>query len=192
MMSRIKVDPGTVWIESVSIARVEADQEDVLRSFQADVMVHDVEAGQLSRIGAVQGLIAFESTQVELAKAADALSPDALTLAQAADQIRRSLDNYAEATPSTVLLVDLIWIKQQGRGSRICGHIITQLLAVLRLSPEATLVVLEPEPQFEDGGRMRKGPSRTAALASLRETYVDAGFGRWHRGPVWWRLEVAA
>jgi hypothetical protein len=191
-MNRIKVDPETVWIETVSIARLGDDREDVLRSFQADVMVHDVEVGELTRIGAVQGLIAFESTEVQLAMAADAISTEALTLAHAADEIRRSLDKYAEVTPTTVLLVDLIRIKEQWRGSRICGHIISQLLEVLRLHPESTLVVLEPEPQFEDGGRMRKGPQRTAALASLRETYVDAGFGKWRRGPVWWRLEVAA
>jgi hypothetical protein len=191
-MNRIKVDPATVWIEIVSIARLGDDQEDVLRSFQADVMVHDIEAGELTRIGSVQGLIAFESTQIELAMAADAISTDALTLAHAADEIRRSLDNYAEVTPTTVLLVDLIRIKPMWRGSRICGHIISQLLQVLRLDPESALVVLEPEPQFENGGRMRKGPRRTAALAHLRETYVDAGFLKWHRGPVWWRLEVAA
>lgn len=191
-MNRIKVDPATVWIETVSIARIGDDQEDVLRAFQADVMIHDAEAGELTRIGAVQGLIAFESTEVELAMAADAISTEALALAHAADEIRRSLDKYAQATPSTVLLVDLIRIKPQWRGSRICGHVISQLLEVLRLDPEATLVVLEPEPQFEDGGRMRKGPQRTAALTSLRETYAEAGFGKWHRGPVWWRLEVAA
>jgi hypothetical protein len=192
MMIRIKVDPQTVWIETVSIARLKDDQEGVLRSFRADVMVHDPEAGELTRIGAVQGLVAFESTEVQLAMAANAISNEALTLAHAADEIRRSLDNYAEVTPSTVLLVDLIRIKPQWRGSRICGHIISQLLEVLRLHPETTLVVLEPEPQFEDGARMRRGPQRTAALAHLRETYVNAGFGKWHRGPVWWRLEVAA
>ncbi len=191
-MNRIKVDPETVWIETVSIARLGDDGEDVLRSFHADVMVHDLEVGELTRIGAVEGFIAFESTEVQLSMAADAISSEALTLAHAADEIRRSLDNYAEVTPSTVLLVHLIRIKQQWRGSRICGHIISQLLEVLRLDPHATLVVLEPEPQFEDGGRMRKGPQRTAALARLRETYVDAGFGKWRRGPVWWRLQVAA
>jgi hypothetical protein len=191
-MTRIKVDPETVWIESVSIDRIEDDQKDLLRGLHADVMVRDVDSGELTCVGTVSGRIAFESTEVLLATSADAISADALNLAHAADEIRRNLDNYAEATPDAVVLIDSIRIQEQWRGSRIAGPIITQVLQVLHLDPKATWVVLEPEPQIEAGRPMPRGPQRTAALARLRETYADAGFSKWRRGPVWWRLVPAA
>jgi hypothetical protein len=73
------------------------------------------------------------------------------------------------------------------RGNRLTKVIIDDLLDVLRLDSCQTLVVMQPEPQLEEGGQMDPGADRDRAMRRLHAAYREAGFEPWVKGKVWFR-----
>lgn len=170
-------------IDDIHVSR--ADDDGLLRAF--DAIIKD--AGDDIPIGQVRGLIAWRSELFSLLEAADEISSDAATLAYAADQIRRAdVRPDAEDQIDTVLMVELVSLERRFRGHRIAGAVIDQIVDLLVLDPLTTLVVLEPEPQQEDGGPLPKGAVRTAARARLRGAYEGQGFKQWKKSSVWWAI----
>ncbi len=72
------------------------------------------------------------------------------------------------------------------RGNRLSGVIIMDLLDLLRLPLDSTVVVLQPEPQKPTGGPYADGPERDEALARLTMAYQAGGLERWRTTAVWW------
>lgn len=154
---------------------------DVLRQFTADVTYvgeYDDEA-----IGGVMGWIGWQILDDDVHDAADAISGDAETLGQAAEQI---IEAYPENYIDTVLLIDRMHIDPKWRGHRLSGAIIIDLMALFRLDRERTAVVLQPEPQRPEGGPFPYGSERNQAMARLEAAYEESGLERWKDTVVWW------
>lgn len=170
----------TIWDVSVSMA----SDTDVLRRIAATVSL-DVPAEETA-IGYLRGLIAWRCSYTDLWAAGDAVSAEAEVLGHAAGRIRRWLHEH-DVEIDTAVMIELLWLRPEVRGHGLTGRIVEELLEVLDLDVDSTLIVLQPEPQQETGGPMPMGPERNAALRRLRRAYERSGFSRWQRTPVWWR-----
>lgn len=155
---------------------------DVLRGFHASIESVNDEGGE--SIGTVRGWIGWQIAGDDLHDAADAISADCEPLGAVAAEI---VDTDPYAFIDNVLLLDRMHLDMSWRGKRLSGSIIDGLLMFLRLDPETTLIVLQPEPQRPEGGPYELGPERTEALAKLTSAYRASGFEPWQQTPVWWR-----
>lgn len=155
---------------------------DVLRQFSAGVDYHGENGTE--DIGHVHGWIGWSIFGEDLADAGDAISYDAEGLAVAAVEI---IEEHPENVIDSVLLIDRMWLEPKVRGRRLSGAIITDLLSLLRLDPESTVVVLQPEPQNPEGGPYDYGDMRDEAMIRLHAAYRDSGLEPWRGSLVWWR-----
>lgn len=102
--------------------------------------------------------------------AADAISADAEPLGAAAVAI---IEAHPDAFVDNVLLIDRMHLDPKWRGNQLSGAIITDLLALLRLDADSTVVVLRPESQkpaggpYDNGQRLRTRPSPRATHGGL-------------------------
>jgi hypothetical protein len=147
---------------------------DVLRHFAAGVDYRG-ESG-MEDVGQVHGWIGWSIHDEDLADAADAIRFDAAQVGTAAADI---IDTYPENYIDAVLLIDRMYLESEWRGKRLSGVIITNLMALLRLDPESTVVVLQPELQNPEGGPYDDGPERDEAMAACMR---HIGPAVWNRG----------
>jgi len=183
------VDPDLIET-SVDISRAVNGGVDVLREFSASIG-YSVEAG-LDEIGLVSGWIGWRIDGEDLLDAADAISSDAEQLGSVAVAI---IDAHPDAFIDNVLLIDRMHLAPQWRGNRLSGAILADLLSLLRLDADSTVVVLQPEPQQSvlqpepqqsTGGSMDDGAERDKALARLTSAYRASGLEPWRQSVVWW------
>lgn len=166
---------------SVDIRRPIDGGVDVLRQFDA-VVEYCTETGR-DQIGTVRGWIGWQIEGEDLYDAADAISVDAAPLGAAAVAI---IEVHPDAFVDNVLLIDRMYLEPQWRGIRLSGAIITDLLALLRLDADSTVVVLQPEPQKPEGGPYDDGSERDHALARLMAAYRASGLQPWRQTAIWW------
>ncbi|WP_163541989.1 hypothetical protein [Occultella kanbiaonis] len=165
----------------VTITRSFVGEESFLRQFSATVSYQSDSGPQ--EIGSVWGWIGWQSDEEDIFDAADAISHDAMTLGAAAVEIVQS---NPDVFIDNILLIDRMEIGAQYRGNRLSGAIIADLLSLLRLDPDRTAVVLEPEPQASTGGPLEDGPVRDAALERLTSAYRASGLEPWRQSTIWW------
>jgi hypothetical protein len=139
-------------------------------------------------MGSIRGLIGWRIEGVTLWDAADAISTEADLLGWAADEIIESLADGPDVYVDTVVMIEMLQLEPEFRGPCLTKGIIDELVEMLALEPTTTLLVLQPEPQKDEGGPLPDGPERDAALARLRRAYEGQGFVRLGDTPVWWRL----
>lgn len=175
------IDPELIET-SVDIRRPIDGGVDVLRQFHASVE-YVTETGS-DQIGTVGGWIGWQIEGDDLYDAADAISADAEPLGAAAAAI---VEAHPDAFIDSVLLIDRMHLDPQWRGNRLSGAIIDDLLALLRLEADSTVVVLQPEPQKPTGGPYDDGTERDEALARLTAAYRASGLEPWRQTVVWWR-----
>lgn len=149
---------------------------DVLRQLQVDIEYGD------ESIGGIIGWIGFEIGDEDMQDAGDAISYDAEALGVAAADIMERTTIW----PRHALLLQHIGLREEYRGHRLTGVIVKDLMALLRLEPDETLVLFQPEPQRPEGGPYENGPERDAALTRLEAAYRASGFERWRDSLVWW------
>ncbi|CAM3466722.1 N-acetyltransferase [Isoptericola cucumis] len=174
-------DDTDFFVRITSIDRPEADADVFLRQFSAVVTAYD--ALRTVEIGTVRGWIGWDALKEDVHDAADAVSTDAETLGATAAHIIRV---HPEQWIDTVVLVDRMHLDPQWRHQRLSGRILADLLDLLRLDRDSTVVVLQPEPQKATGGPYEDGPERDAALGSLQRGYASSGLEAWRGGAVWW------
>lgn len=175
------IDPELIDV-SVSIRRPPDGGVDVLRQFEA-VITYCSEDDEVE-IGSVRGWIGWRIDEEDLYEAADAISSDSEALGSTAVEI---IQENPDAWIDDVVLIDRMHLEPEWRGHRLSGAVIDELLALLRLDPESTVVVLQPEPQRPAGGPYRRGAQRDGAMAKLTSAYRKSGLLPWREGPVWWR-----
>jgi len=166
---------------SVEIRRPDDGGVDVLRQFSASIG-YSVESG-LDEIGLGSGWLGGGVDDGDLLHAGGALSSDAEQLGAAAAAI---IDAHPDAFIDNVLLIDRMHLAPRWRGNRLSGAIIADLMALLRLDADCTVVVLQPEPQESTGGPIDDGPERDKALARLTSAYRASGLEPWRQSVVWW------
>ncbi|WP_148061600.1 hypothetical protein [Cellulomonas sp. PhB143] len=179
-------DPSDIALEVriTGIDRVLDDESSFLRDFSAVVVDGDSPTTPAAALGVVGGWIGWDALDEDVHGAADAVSSDAEALgATAADIIAA----YPERWVDTVVLVDRMWLEPRWRHHRLSGRILADLVYLLRLDRDSTVIVLQPEPQREEGGPYEYGPKRDAAMAALRSGYANSGLEPWRGGDrCWW------
>lgn len=175
------IDPALIET-SVDIRRPCDGGADILRQFHASVE-YSTETG-IDRIGGVRGWIGWQIADEDLYDAADAISVDAEALGAAAVAI---IEAHPDAFIDNALLIDRMYLEPQWRGNRLSGAIIADLLALLRFDADATVVVLQPEPQRPEGGPFDDGADRDQALTRLTVAYRASGLESWRQTEIWWR-----
>lgn len=168
---------------SVHVRRAMDSGVDVLRQFSAEVNYYVSDTGDDISLGTVRGWIGWRIADEDIHDAADAISSDAEALGGIAAAIMRE---RPDLWIDSVLMVDRIYLEPAYRGNRLTGAIMTDLLDLLRLDVESTLVLLYPEPQRPEGGPMENGPDRDRALARMQTAYRASGFEPWGDSRVWW------
>jgi len=136
----------------------------------------------------VNGWIGWQIQDEDLFDAADAISSDACGLGYVASKI---IDAYPLAFVENALLIDRMYLVPKWRGHRLSNHIINDLLGLLRLDPDSTVVVLQPEPQRSEGGPYRENQERERAMSKLQSAYRESGLVPWKDSDMWW-LKFAA
>jgi hypothetical protein len=176
--------PGHIAIDVriTQIDRVLDSESSFLREFSADV-VDDNSSAPPAVLGMVSGWLGLDALDEDVHDAADAVSSDAEALGATASEI---IAAHPEQWIDTVVLVDRMWLEPQWRHRRLTGRILADLVDLLRLDHNSTVVVLQPEPQREEGGPYEYGPARDAAMAALRQGYTNSGLEAWRGGDVWW------
>lgn len=162
------------------ISRADDGGVDVLRQLHVDVECL-TESDTVS-IGGIIGWIGFEIGDEDMADVADAISYDAGVLGAAAADIMERTTIW----PRHALLLQHIGLNQKYRGLRLTGEIVQDLMALLRLDRDETLVLFQPEPQRPEGGPYDNGPERDTAMSKLHAAYRASGFQPWRDTLVWW------
>lgn len=180
-MDEEEFDPDHVEV-SLDIRRATDGGVDVLRQFDGDIK-YATYSGPES-IGTVTGWIGWNMLDEDVHDVADAISSDAEPLGAAAASI---IEAHPDEYLATVLLIDRLHLDERWRGHRLSGRIIDDILALLRLDPESTVVVLKPEPQKPTGGPYGDGSDRDAAMGRLCAAYRESGLEDWGEYGVWWR-----
>lgn len=174
------MDPGLIETD-VHVRRPIDGGADVLRQFSAGVEYHSDDGPE--QIGQVHGWIGWSIFDEDVADAGDAISTDAYQLGRATAEI---MDEFPDVVIDA-LLIDRMYLEPAWRGRRLSGLIIDDLLALLRLDPASTAVVLQPEPQRPLGGPYEYGNERDKAMARLQAGYRHGGLEPWRDSLVCWR-----
>ena len=186
IIDRMDLDEDRDEIElSVTLSRLEGS-ENMLRIFRAAVMHDGGTALRPVEYGSISGWIARNFDHEHLLFDADEIDTDALRLAETAGNV---IETHPDDDIEAVLLIDRMYLHQTWRGHRLAHYLIIALLDVLQLDPEATIVVLQPEPQRADGGPLDEGPERDDARQRLRAAYRQSGLEPWverEDDGVWW------
>jgi hypothetical protein len=175
-----RIDPDFLDL-TVTIRRPIDGGVDIFREFTAsfEYAPEDDEV----EIAVVRGWIGWGMAEEDIHDAADAISADSEILGAAAAEIVKA---HADLWLDTVVLVDRMSVEPEFRGQRLSGTLIRSLLAFMRLQPDDTVVVLQPEPQKPGGGPIDDPAERAKALARLTSAYRESGFEPWNDSDVWW------
>ena len=166
---------------SLQVSRASDGGVDVLRHFHASITYHHESDSE--EIGTVSGWIGLQIHDEDLFDAADAIDTDASYLGAVASAI---INAHPFSFFENALLVDRMYLNKKWRGNRFTSAIIHDLLALLRLDFDSTVVVLQPEPQQPDGGPYDNGAERDRAMLKLQKAYLASGLQPWKDTDVWW------
>lgn len=167
----------------VHLTRADEDEYDVLRNITASISSRTADEVDVEHeVGTVEGWVSRSVEPDLLWESTDAADAEAHELAAVAREILRDDHGFCD-----VLLINRITLGKRNRGQKLMGRIIDELMFVLQLAEDDTLVALWPEPLTEDGRRRPDGPERDAGMAKLHDACEVAGFEPWGDGQVWWR-----
>ncbi len=174
--------PHPVGVNCVRFSRPPSSPDGALRNFDADVEAsgagdqHPLVVGRFSgRVGWLAWLPEYVDN-----------SPDERSARAIGTSIR--VGNYLSAeldSPiESVLIVEDLWLEPSWRGAGLARRIAEQLIDVLLLTPEITLVLGVVEPKL--GPREGLAPVEAwPGSHGLADEYRDAGFERWLGGNAW-------
>ncbi|WP_193107017.1 hypothetical protein [Brachybacterium sp. FME24] len=178
----ISIPPDELFL-TVSISPADGDDYGALRRLTTNIECMHDEGYARHHAGRVSGWLTWDAYATDLIDAGDAISHDAVVLATTA---RELVDSPAAPFIDAVLLIDRMTLAVDHRGHQLTGTLVNKLVELLQLEPEETLVVLQPEPQT-DNGPYPDGPAKDRAMARLQNSYRVAGFEPWGSSDVWWR-----
>lgn len=176
--ARVELDPTDVGIDTVTVGwPEEGGPGDVLRRVSGDIMAWDVPEPE--KVGTISAWVCWPPLWDDLTDAGDRIDDHAYRLGKIADDIVAA--NPDEEFESALFL-ELLFLEARFRGNKLTGSLVADLMTILRLDPDATVVVLFPGPVASPTVRMDDGPARDVALTKLRGAYRESGFRPWRRG----------
>ncbi len=179
-------------IDFVELSALYPEQE-LFQEFAADIHHEDGVGGDsLGTMGRVSGLVGWDAAlwgePGALWSTADVISDEVAEHGKQAEQIFDSLLDRDAADVRHLLILNRVRLHPEYRGRRLLGQIVDNILEILPLEPEQTLVTTWPEPQDPDGHFSDNWPGRGDALVHMRAAHEAAGFQRWRDSRIWWRV----
>lgn len=155
-----------------------------LRDFEADIEATIETGGENSVIGRIRGCLTWSAWLPDLTDRSRSIHFPEIV---AATIEICDLFTEQESRIDAALIIEHVWLVPEWRGSRLSRRILEQLIDLLLLTPENTLVIacLEPPPN----------PTNTLTYAldhhndtdnKLNDAYRQAGFQQWDRTSAWW------
>jgi hypothetical protein len=171
-----------VVVNCARLSRPAHAPDSALRDFDAEVELSGTPGTARSVIGRISGRMGWMAWLPELvdARPEDGMFPTISTAIQVGNHLSGALDAPLEA----VLIVEQVWLEPPWRGHALGRRIAEQLIDLLLLAPETTLVLGVAEPQLGPTGAV-VDPEAMPRRQSLSRDFEDAGFERWQDGPNW-------
>jgi hypothetical protein len=155
-----------VTVNSLRFSRLPDAPDSALRYFDAEVALLDEVSGGSVVIGTIRGWLGWESWLPELVDNGQPVGGIAQTMAAAAIEVGEELTRLHGAGIEAVLMIDHLGLLPQWLGSGLGPRIVEQVIDLLLLTPEVTLVLTHLD-----------GPP---------SAYISAGFEQWRDSVVWW------
>jgi hypothetical protein len=173
-----------VSVNSVRFVRPREDPQGELRDFEAAIEVATETGDESLVIGGISGCLSWSAWLPDLADNSRMVGSFAEIIA-AAVEMGDMMPTEPETRIESALIITSFWLEPQWRGNRLSRRIFGELIDLLLLTPESTLVVTYLEPQ--------SNPASTQALSAHHETphmlqdaFRQAGFERWRQSNAWW------
>ena len=183
---------GTGVEDRVSVNRVQFIRppdapQSALRNFEAPVEGWTRGADDTSVIGSISGCLSWLSWLPEVTEDSRRLG-GLLAVIEAAIEIGAMVSTDPELRIEAVLIVKRAWLEPEWRGHGLGRWIAEQLIDLLLLTPETTLVVAYLNPDSDAPNAPGTGPDSgsSAMPCSLQDAYADAGFEQWRDSAAWW------
>jgi len=173
-----------VSVNSVRFIRPHDDPDGELRDFEAAIEATTETGDESLMIGGISGCLSWSAWLTDMSDNSSTVGSFAEIIA-AAVEIGNTIPTGPETTIQAALIITSFWLEPQWRGNHLSRRIFDQLIDLLLLTPECTLVItyLEPQPN----------PTNTPATAAHHETahtlqdaYRQAGFEQWRHSNAWW------
>jgi hypothetical protein len=155
-----------VNVNSLRFSRLPDAPDSALRYFDAEVALSDEVSGGSVVIGTIRGWLGWESWLPEVVDNGQPVGGIAQTMAAAAVEVGEELARLHGGGIEAVLMIDHLGLLPQWLGSGLGPRIVEQVIDLLLLTPEVTLVLTHLD-----------GP---------RSAYISAGFEQWRDSVVWW------
>jgi hypothetical protein len=172
-----------VCVNSVRFVRPPEYPSGELRNFEAAIEVSTETGDESLVIGGISGCLSWSAWLPDLTDTSRIVGSFAEIIA-AAVEIGEMMVTGPETRIETALIITSFWLEPQWRGNRLSRRIFGELIDLLLLTPESTLVVTYLEPQ--------SNPASTKLCAhhetphTLQDAYRQAGFEQWRQSNAWW------
>lgn len=174
-----------ITMNSVRLTRPRQARQGALRDFDAHI-VGVMPDGDQMVIGSVSGHIGWLSWLPEVIDDAGQATESLTELVEAALDLGDRLSAEAGIAVDPVLMIERIWIEPPWRGNRLSHRVAEQLVDLLLLTPESTLVLARLEPSPRTAARLAAGASAGGAMHTESDGYLRAGFHQWRTSTTWW------
>ena len=158
----------------VRCSRLPEAPDGTLRRFEAEVEVGPL-SGEVLAIGRIEGWFSWEAWLPELLDNGHVAGSIAETMALVAVEIGERIGRLPESRIEAVVMIDRLELVPEWRGNLLGRRIVEQLIDLMLLAPETTLVLAHVAPGI--------GPD---ASPSLHRAYGSYGLEQWQGGGVWW------
>jgi hypothetical protein len=155
-----------VDVTSLRFSRLPDAPESALRCFDAEVVLADEVPGGSTVIGTIRGWLSWKSWLPEVVDNGHPIGGIAQTMAAAAIEVGEELTRLHGGGIEAVLMIDHLGLLPQWRGSGLGPRIVEQMIDLLLLTPEVTLVLTH--------------------LDGSGSVDIPAGFEQWRDTVVWW------
>jgi hypothetical protein len=155
-----------VSVNCMRFSRMPGAPDGALRNFDAGVELVDEVTGAGTAIGAISGWVGWQAWLPELVDSGQPIGTMAGLMAAAAIDVSDRLAEQPDTSIEAVLMVDQLTLIPQWVGTGMGRCIVEQLIDLLLLTPETTLVL--------------------AHLDRPASVYRNAGFEQWDETGIWW------
>jgi hypothetical protein len=171
-----------VSLNSVRFIRPREAPRGELREFEADIEATTESGGESLVIGGISGRLSWLAWLSELSATRRTVGSTA-EMVGAALAIGDLLAVRDESRIETALIIDNLWLEPSWQGNRLSRRIIEELIDLLLLTPECTLVLTYLGKPFTPA--LTTG-ARQGTQHTLRNACERAGFEQWRQSKTWW------
>ncbi len=173
-----------VSVNVVQLTRPRHAPDGAVRDFEAEIEGTVESTGESSVIGRISGCMTWLAWLPELideGRISDSFAEMIAAALDTGDLVSAGSDTGIQ----TVLMIDRVWLEPRWRGSLFGRRIADQLIDLLLLTPESTLVLAHFEPDPKAPGRFWPRPEQDAATTAADDVEDRFDFERWGTSNTW-------